>query len=115
MICTLPCFRNVPAVIIAGLLSVLVAQAQVKEQSESNPKIIRKAGGVFLASATKRVEPTYPPLAKAALISGAVLVEVTVDEEGKVIAARAISGHPLLKDAAVVVARGWMFQPELSR
>ncbi|HKS40594.1 MAG TPA: energy transducer TonB, partial [Blastocatellia bacterium] len=94
MISTPPRFRNVPAVIIAGLLLFLVAQAQAKGQSESNPKIIRNADGVFLASATKRVEPAYPPLAKAALISGAVIVEVTVDEEGKVIAARAISGHP---------------------
>jgi TonB family protein len=40
-----------------------------------------------------------------------VVVEVTVDEEGKVISARAISGHPLLKDAAVEAARGWTFTP----
>jgi TonB family protein len=73
------------------------------------PKIIRKSGGVLQGSATKRVQPTYPPLAKAARVSGSVVVEVTVDEEGRVIAARAISGHPLLKDAAVAAARGWTF------
>lgn len=69
------------------------------------------SGGVLAGSATKRVELTYPPLAKAAGISGAVVVEVTVDEAGKVIAARALSGHPLLKDAAVAAARGWEFTP----
>jgi TonB family protein len=75
------------------------------------PKIIRKSGGVLQGSATRRVEPAYPPLAQAAQISGSVVVEVTVDEEGKVISARAISGHPLLKDAAVTAARGWTFTP----
>jgi TonB family protein len=55
------------------------------------------------------VEPAYPPLAKAAQVSGAVVVEVTIDEEGNVIASRAISGHPLLKDASVAAARGWKF------
>ncbi|HSO73526.1 MAG TPA: energy transducer TonB, partial [Blastocatellia bacterium] len=58
-----------------------------------------------------RVEPTYPPLAKAARVSGSVVVEVTVDEAGGVISARAMSGHPLLKEAAVSAARGWRFSP----
>ena len=75
------------------------------------PKIIRKSGGVLQGSATKRVEPVYPPLAKAARVSGAVVVEVTVDEDGNVISARAMSGHPLLKDAAVAAARQWTFAP----
>jgi TonB family protein len=77
------------------------------------PKLIRKSSGVFQASATKRIEPVYPPLAKAARINGAVVVEITVDEEGNVISGRAISGHPLLKDAAVAAAKGWKFSPTM--
>ncbi len=86
--------------------TITSAQAQTGE-----PQIVRKAGGVLAGSATKRVEPAYPPLAKAAQVSGAVVVEVTVDTEGKVMAARAISGHPLLKDAAITAARQWVFVP----
>ena len=92
--------------------STVFAQETQREQPQS-PKIIRKSGGVFQGSATNRVEPTYPPLAKAARVSGSVVVEVTVDEEGSVISARALSGHPLLKDAAVGAARGWKFKPTL--
>jgi TonB family protein len=77
------------------------------------PKIIRKSGGVLQGSATRRVEPAYPPLAKAAQISGAVVVEITIDESGNVVSANALSGHPLLKDAAVQAARGWTFQPTI--
>src|SRR5215813_4703904 len=82
----------------------------VHAQTDQVPTV-RKSGGVPAESATKRVEPTYPPLAKAARVSGAVVVEVTVDTDGKVIAARAVSGHPLLKDAAVAAARQWVFTP----
>src|SRR5262249_38302702 len=55
----------------------------------------------------------YPPLAKAARVSGAVVVEVTLDEEGNVISAKALSGHPLLKDSAVAAAMKWRFAPTL--
>jgi TonB family protein len=92
--------------------STVLAQESQREQPQP-PKIIRKSGGVFQGSATKRVEPAYPPLAKAAQISGSVVVEVTLDEEGKVISARALSGHPLLKDAAVAAARAWKFAPTM--
>ena len=36
-------------------------------------------------------------------------MEITIDEAGNVISARAISGHPLLKDAAIDAARQWQF------
>ena len=77
------------------------------------PKLIRKSREVFAASATRRIVPDSPPLARAARISGSVVVEVTLDEAGVVIEARAISGHPLLKDAAVNAARQWQFTPTL--
>lgn len=75
------------------------------------PTIIRKSGAVLAGSAIRRVEPVYPPLAKVARVSGTVVVEVTVDEAGNVISARGLAGHPLLKDSAVVAARGWKFTP----
>jgi TonB family protein len=81
------------------------------EPGSANSIVIRKSGGVLASSATRRVEPAYPPLAKAARVSGSVVVEVTVDETGTVITARALSGHPLLKDSAVTAARGWKFTP----
>lgn len=58
-------------------------------------------------------QPAYPPIAKAARAQGTVKVQVLVDEEGKVIAAQALSGHPLLQAAAVKAARGALFSPVL--
>lgn len=94
------------------LISVIPAAAQAPvDPQQKRPLVIRKSGGVLQSSAVKRVEPVYPPSAKTARVSGSVLVELTVDEEGNVIAARPLSGHPLLKDSAVAAARGWKFKP----
>ena len=56
-------------------------------------------------------QPAYPPIAAAAHATGAVEVKVIVDIDGKVIAASAISGHPLLQGAAVGAARRAQFTP----
>jgi TonB family protein len=75
------------------------------------PKPQRVSGGVLAGKAIERPQPVYPQTARAARIEGSVVVEVTVDEEGNVILARAVSGHPLLRDAAVQSARRWKFTP----
>lgn len=57
--------------------------------------------------------PDYPLLAMKAGATGTVAVEVTIDETGNVIAAHAISGHPLLQSSAVAAARQATFQPTI--
>lgn len=79
--------------------------------SASDVKTI--SGGVLNGKAVNKPEPPYPSLAKAARASGAVVVKVTVDETGKVISAEAVSGHPLLRPAAVAAAREAKFSPTL--
>ena len=56
-------------------------------------------------------KPPTPPIAAAAHATGTVEVKVIIDLEGKVIAAAAISGHPLLQGAAVSAARYARFTP----
>jgi TonB family protein len=62
-------------------------------------------GGVLNGKTISMPPPQYPPIARAAHASGAVTVQVTVDEGGNVIEAKAIAGHPLLQAAAVTAAR----------
>lgn len=57
--------------------------------------------------------PVYPEAALAARASGTIAVAVTVDESGFVIRAEALSGHPLLRAAAVDAARFATFTPVL--
>lgn len=68
-------------------------------------------GGVLNGRALSLPKPDYPVTARAVGASGVVIVEVTVDETGKVIEARAVSGHSMLKGAAVAAARQARFAP----
>lgn len=69
--------------------------------------------GVINGKAVRLPKPEYPSAARAARASGTVDVFVTVDETGKVIAARAISGHPSLRDGAETAARRALFSPTI--
>ena len=69
------------------------------------------SGGVLNGKAISLPHPPYPPIAKQAHASGTVVVQVTIDENGNVISAHAVSGHPLLQAVAVAAARGAKFSP----
>jgi protein TonB len=75
------------------------------------PKTI--SGGVLNGKATSLPKPPYPPAARAVRASGAVSVQVLISETGSVVSANAVSGHPLLRPAAVAAARGARFSPTL--
>jgi periplasmic protein TonB len=76
------------------------------------PKTI-VSGGVLNGKAISKPQPPYPAIAKAARASGTVTVQIVVDESGRVISASAVSGHPLLQQAAVAAARQARFSPTL--
>lgn len=77
----------------------------------SSGKII--SGGVINGKAVELPEPVYPAAAKAVAASGLVSVQVLIDEDGNVQSAEAVSGHPLLRSAAVDAARQAKFPPTL--
>ena len=68
-------------------------------------------GGVLNDKASVLPQPVFPVIARQAHASGAVNVEIMIDEGGNVIAAHAVSGHPLLQAAAVNAARQASFNP----
>jgi len=79
--------------------------------TEVTPKAV--SGGVLNSKATSLVKPEYPEAARAVKAGGAVNVQVTIDEEGNVISATAVSGHPLLRAASESAARASKFSPTL--
>jgi TonB family protein len=85
--------------------------ANDNDKSSSTGKRAPISGGVLNSKAISLPTPPYPPTARAVKAAGTVVVQVTVDESGNVISARAVSGHPLLQAAAVPAARGAKFTP----
>jgi periplasmic protein TonB len=58
-----------------------------------------------------RVEPLYPPLAKAARIQGTVHLKAVISREGMIENLQVLAGHPMLVTAAVAAVRQWRYRP----
>lgn len=69
------------------------------------------SGGVLNGKAISLPKPPYPQIARAAHASGTVVVQVLIDENGNVVSAHAVNGHPLLQAVAVQAAKQARFSP----
>jgi TonB family protein len=74
---------------------------------------VRVSKGVSGGDVLSRTQAIYPTIARQVNASGEVIVAVTINEEGRVISAKATKGHPLLRGAAEEAARKWVFKPTL--
>ncbi len=77
--------------------------------TEDNPAATN--AGVLNGNAISLPLPAYPASAKAVRAEGPVNVLVKINETGEVMDAQAVSGHPLLRAAAVKAAREARFNP----
>ncbi len=94
---------------IIGAFQALKSNETAKPTPKPVPKKI--SGGVLNGKAISLPKPPYPAAAKAVRASGSVSVQVTINESGSVVSASAVSGHPLLQQAAVAAARQAKFAP----
>ena len=76
-------------------------------------KAIRVGGNVRPPIRIKEVAPVYPAIAQTARVQGDVVIEMTIDDEGKVADARVVKSVPLLDQAALDAVRQWEYQPSL--
>lgn len=104
-----PTMLNGVPVKVKGTIVYNFAPARIADNND--PRIV--TGGVLNGKAVSLPLPAYPAAAKAVGAAGSVNVAVTIDETGNVIESEAISGHPLLRSAAVEAARGAQFSPTM--
>lgn len=95
----------------AGATESPDAKTEHTPTSEAAGKRAPISGGVLNGKAISLPPPEYPAVARQARASGTVVVQVTIDEYGNVVGARAVSGHPLLQAAAVAAAQQARFAP----
>src|SRR5882724_8098795 len=90
-----------------------IVELDSEPPSSPAPKPILKpiSGGVLNGTAISLPAPTYPETAKRMRAAGVVIVEVVLDETGKVISAAATSGPMMLRDAATQAALKAKFSP----
>ena len=79
----------------------------------TDPTVLQASGGVLQGKALRKVQPAYPAVAKAARVSGAVKVQIVINEQGEVTEAEIVSGLPMLNLPSLRSARQWRFAPTL--
>ena len=96
------------------------AKAQEAPVVSSAPKITETLAapksvdlGQLNSLAIKLAVPVYPEIAQKLNAQGKVTVQITLDEEGKVISAKASNGSSLLRSASEDAARKSKFKPTL--
>jgi len=62
-------------------------------------------------SLIRRVEPVYPPMARAARIQGPVVLAAVISKDGTIENLRTLSGHPMLVSAAISAVSQWRYKP----
>lgn len=97
--------------VVTAPTRVAIADEPPPPEPQPTPPRAPISGGVLNGKAISLPKPSYPPIARAAHASGTVVVQVLIDENGNVVSAHAVSGHPLLQAVAVGAARQARFSP----
>jgi TonB family protein len=84
----------------------------VRTETPAKPEYVN-LGNLSSANAIKMVKPIYAQMAQRSQIEGRVVVEVSLDEEGNVTAAKAVQGHQFLRGSAEDAARRSKFKPAM--
>jgi protein TonB len=101
------------AIGIESLLHATAPTASLPPPPPPDRKPMLVGGQVQEAKLIRKVLPVYPEISWRARISGLVVLEVTIDEEGNVTSCKVLQGHPLLVEAAVQAVKLWKYSPTL--
>ncbi|MGC2447816.1 MAG: energy transducer TonB [Candidatus Sulfotelmatobacter sp.] len=77
------------------------------------PQRVRISQGVTRGLLIHRVEPGYPPLARAARVQGDVILTAVISVNGEIENLQLVSGHPMLVPAAISAVKQWRYKPYL--
>jgi len=119
---------GIPGGYVGGVLSGILASNGAANTAELAPvppppppppppkpmapaRPVRVGGMVQEPRVLSMVPPVYPKLASTARVSGTVVLEATLTEQGTVEEIKVVSGHPLLVEAAIAALKQWRYEP----
>ena len=77
------------------------------------PAPVRPGGNVRAPQKVHHVAPAYPAIAQSARVSGVVILEALIAEDGSVRDVKVLRSVPLIDAAATEAVRQWRFTPTL--
>jgi TonB family protein len=90
---------------------ILAMVSALALQSAGAADVVRES----LRQPMKFVDLTYPPEALAARVQGFVVLELVLDDQGRVTSTHVLAGAPLLAAPAAANAKEWVFEPHPGR
>lgn len=105
---------GVPGGSMNGVLGGIVnSTSAVAVPKMATPQRVRVSSGVQSGLLVRKVNPTYPPLARQARIQGVVVLQAQISKDGNIENLQLVSGHPMLAPAAIEAVKQWKYKPYL--
>jgi protein TonB len=96
---------------LGGVIGGIINSTPVAVPKQAVPTRVRVSQGVTQGMVVRRIQPSYPPLARQARIQGQVLLQAEISKDGTIENLRLISGHPMLAPAAIEAVKQWRYKP----
>jgi periplasmic protein TonB len=98
---------ELPGILVSSVMSI-------PEPPPPPPVVpLRPGGKIKVPEKTRHVPPVYPPIALQARVEGVVILEATIDVDGRVRDVRVLRSVQLLDQAAIDAVMQWRFTPTL--
>jgi len=92
---------GIPGGQMGGVIGGIISSTPVAVPKVATPQRVRVSQGVSAGLLVRRVNPTYPPLARQARIQGQVVLRAVISKDGSISNLTLVSGHPMLAPAAI--------------
>jgi periplasmic protein TonB len=102
---------GVPGGQMGGVMGSIIGSANTAIPRAATPTRVRVSAGVTQGMVIRKVNPTYPQIAKTARVQGQVVLQAVISKEGTIEGLKVISGHPLLTQSAVDAVKQWRYRP----
>ncbi len=100
--------------VIGGIISSTSTLSAVRKLATAAvPRRIRISQGVTKGLLIQKIEPPYPPIARAGRIQGQVVLSAIISKTGEIQNLVLVSGHPMLVPAAIEAVKQWRYRPFL--
>jgi len=104
---------GIPGGSAGGVIGGIISSQAANIPKVATPQRVRVSSGVSNGLLIKKVQPTYPPLARQARIQGQVVLHAEISKDGTIQNLQLISGHAMLAPAAIEAVRQWRYKPYL--
>jgi protein TonB len=104
---------GIPGGSMGGVIGSVLSSTPTVAPHIATPQRVRVSSGVSSGLLIRRVNPTYPPLARQARIQGVVILQAQISKDGSIENLQLISGHPMLAPAAIEAVKQWKYKPYL--